>query len=281
MTTPTSSPRWAELSADAPDSFRPPRGSLRVLEYLLLVWRRSLVSSLVAAVGAPLLYLLALGFGLGKLVNAGPGAAALGGVSYVQYLAPALITAAALQAGTSEAAFPAYSRFKWTRVFWGMTASPITPRQIADGQMLFFATRLVVNSVLYYLVLLAFGAGGGSAGALVIPVAVLTGLSFCVWVLALSATVRDEGTAFNVVFRFVVIPMTLFSGSFFPIDALPGIVRPLAWISPLWHGNQLARAAALGTGTPLAVLGHVLFLLVLAVVGLLVARRQFRVRLIE
>lgn len=252
-----------------------------VLEYLLRLWRRAAVSSLIAAVGTPLLYLLALGFGLGKLVNAGPGAASLGGVSYVDYLAPALITAAALQTGTSEAAFPAYSRFKWTRVFWGMTASPITPRQIADGQVLYFATRLTVNSVLYYLVLLAFGAGGGSAGPLVVPVAVLTGLSFCVWVLALSATIRDEGTAFNVVFRFVVIPMTLFSGSFFPIDRLPAFVRPLAWISPLWHGNQLARAASFGTGTPLAVLGHLLFLLVLAVLGLMMARRQFRVRLIE
>lgn len=258
-----------------------PRGALRVWEYLLRVWRRSIVASLFAAVGTPVLYLLALGFGLGKLVDSGPGAASLGGFSYVNYLAPALITAAALQAGTNEAAFPAYSRFKWTKVFWGMTASPIAPHQIADGQVLFFATRLLVNSCLYYLVLLAYGIGGGWAGPLVIPVAVLTGLSFCVWVLALSATIRDEGTAFNIVFRFVVIPMTLFSGSFFPVDRLPVVVRPLAWISPLWHGNELARAAALGTGSPLADLGHLLYLTALTAVGLLVARSRFRVRLIE
>jgi lipooligosaccharide transport system permease protein len=270
-------------SPDAVSSLDRParRGPLLVLEYLLLVWRRSLVSSLLSAVGTPLLYLLALGFGLGKLVNAGPGAASLGGVSYVHYLAPALVTAAALQAGTGEAAYPSFSRFKWTKVFWGMTASPIAPEQVADGQVLFFTVRLLVNSGLYYLVLLAFGAGGGWAGPLVVPVAVLTGLSFCVWVLALSATVRDEGTAFNIVFRFVVIPMTLFSGSFFPIDRLPVVVRPLAWISPLWHGNELARAAVLGRGTALADLGHLLFLLSLTAAGLLVARRRFRVRLIE
>lgn len=256
-------------------------GALVVHEYLMLVWRRSIFSSLIAAVGTPLLYLVALGFGLGTLVNSGPGAASLGGVSYVRYLAPALITAAALQAGTSEAAFPAFSRFKWTKVFWGMTASPISPRQIADGQVLFFATRLLANSMLYYLVLLAFGAGGGGGGPLVVPVAVLTGLSFAVWVLALSATVRDEGTAFNVVFRFVVIPMTLFSGSFFPIERLPAVVRPLAWISPLWHGNELARAAALDRWHLRADLGHLAFLVVLTLAGLLVARRQFKNRLIE
>jgi len=279
----TSESAAARLPRKRPDDRHPKNrhaGSLVVWEYLMLRWRRSAFSTLLIGVGTPLPYLLALGFGLGALVNTGPGAAALGGVSYVRYLAPALITAAALQVGTTEAAYPAYARFKWTRVFWGITSSPVAARQIADGQMLFFATRLGVTSCLYYLVTLACGAGGGSSGVLVVPVAVLTGLSFAVWVLVVSATIRDEGTAFNIVFRFVVIPMTLFSGSYFPISELPHVVRPLAWLSPLWHGNELARAAALGSGTLWGDLAHLGFLGVLTAAGLAVVRKAFGRRLI-
>ena len=72
---------------------------------------------------------------------------------------------------------------------------------------------------------------------------------------------ETEGGAFTVLFRLVVIPMTLFSGTFFPVDRLPGWMRPLAWVSPLWHGTELARAAALDRWVPLAALGHLGYLL--------------------
>ncbi|MET3803861.1 lipooligosaccharide transport system permease protein [Nakamurella sp. UYEF19] len=255
-------------------------GTVLVWQYLMLVWRRSALSTVIAGIVTPLLYLLALGFGLGTLVNSGPGAASLGGVSYVKYLAPALVTAAALQAGVGEAAYPVYSRFKWSRVFWGISSTPVSTAQITNGQLLFLATRLAIGSALYYVVVLVFGAAGGWAGLLVIPIAVLTGASCAVWVMALAGRMRREGTAFNVVFRFVVVPMTLFSGSFFPIERMPGAIRWLAYISPLWHGNELARAAMLGTGSGLAVLGHLVFLVVLGGAGLVTARHAFSTRLI-
>ncbi len=255
-------------------------GTILVWQYLILVWRRSALSTVVVGVTTPLLYLLAMGFGLGTLVNAGPGAAQLGGVTYVQYIAPALVTAAALQTGVSEAAYPVYSRFKWTRVFWGISATPVLPSQLAAGQLLFIATRLLLGSGLYYLVTVAFGVGGGVTGVLMVPSAVLTGVSCAVWVMVLAAVMKREGTAFNIVFRFVVIPMTLFSGSFFPISELPPPIRVLAWLSPLWHGNQLARAAAFDDWHWAADLGHLAFLLVLTGVGWLRARRSFTARLI-
>jgi lipooligosaccharide transport system permease protein len=240
------------------------------------------VSSLAEAVGTPLLYLLALGFGLGSLVDSGPGgdSDALGGVPYVQYIAPALLVAAAVQVGMGESSYPAYSRFKWTRVFWGVTATPVTPGEVADGQTLFIATRMVAGSTLYYLVLLAFGVAGGPAGVLMIPVGVLTGIACAVWVLALGAHMRSEGGAFNVLFRFVLVPMTLFSGSFFPITEIPLVIRWLAWLSPLWHGNEVARAAALGDLQSWPTVGHLGYLTVLLVAGLLVARRFYRARLV-
>jgi lipooligosaccharide transport system permease protein len=149
--------------------------------------------------------------------------------------------------------------------------------------VLFIATRMLAGSSLYYLVLLAFGAAGGPAGILMVPIGILTGLSCAVWVLALGARMRSEGGAFNVLFRFVIVPMTLFSGSFFPITEMPLAVRWIAWISPLWHGNELARSAALAPGYSKggwAIAGHLAYLLALLVSGLLVARRCYRKRLV-
>ncbi len=260
---------------------RPPAGWYVVWEYLVRCWRQYLLSSLAEAVGTPLLYLLALGLGLGTLVDAGAGSDnVLGAVPYLNYIAPALLVAAAVQIGVGESSYPAYSRFKWTRVFWGITATPVTPGQVCDGQVLFIATRMVAGSALYYLVLLAFAAAGGPAGVLMVPTGVLTGVACAVWVLALGAHMRSEGGAFNVVFRFVIVPMTLFSGSFFPITEIPLAIRWLAWLSPLWHGNELARGAALGTIQWWPAVGHLGYLTVLLVAGLLVARRQYRGRLV-
>lgn len=255
-------------------------GALFVVEYLVRVWRRSVVTTSAVAVATPVIYLLALGFGLGTLVDAGPGAGALDGVSYARYLAPALVTSAALATGISEAAYPVYSRFKWSKVFWGVAASPVSPRSIADGQALFITLRLTATSLISYLVLLVARVAGGPAGALLVPAAVLTGMSCAVWMIALAAVMKKEGMAVNIVMRFVVIPMTLFSGSFFPIDRLPAVVRPLAWISPLWHGTELARSAALGSWHPGAVAGHVGYLLLLTAIGVVLARERFDARLL-
>jgi len=255
-------------------------GRYLVWEYLVRCWRRYLVSSLAEAVGTPLLYLLALGVGLGALIDAGPDQQSLGGVSYLDYIAPALLVAAAIQVGVGESSYPAYSRFKWTRVFWGVTATPVTPAEACEGEAIFIATRMLAGSTLYYLVLLAFGAAGGPTGVLMIPIAVLTGIACAVWVLALGARMRSEGGAFNVLFRFVLVPMTLFSGSFFPITEIPPALRWLAWVSPLWHGNELARGAALGGLEFWPAVGHLAYLAALLAVGLVVARRCYRSRLV-
>jgi len=266
-------PRPAE--ADAPSG-----GRLMVWEYLMRCWRRYAVLSLSEAIGTPLLYLLALGLGLGSLVDEGPQSAALGGVSYLQYIAPALLVAAAVQIGVSEGSYPAYSRFKWSKVFWGVTATPVTPGQVCDGEVLFIGTRLLAASSLYYLVLLVFGVAGGPAGLLMIPSGVLTGIGCAVLILALGAALHSDGGAFAMVFRFVVVPLTLFSGSFFPISQLPLAVRWLARISPLWHGNELARGFALGTAELWPTVGHAAYLAALFVAGLALARRLYRRRLI-
>jgi lipooligosaccharide transport system permease protein len=97
-------------------------------------------------------------------------------------------------------------------------------------------------------------------------------------VAAFAATRENEGQGFNVLMRFVIVPMFLFSGTFYPIDRLPEWGRWLAYATPLWHGTELARAAAIGGQSAVAVLGHVVYLTVLFLVGLVLARRCFRAR---
>jgi lipooligosaccharide transport system permease protein len=252
---------------------------VRVWEYLLRQWRPYFVSGLAEAVGGPLLYLVALGLGMGSLVNA-RGTALLGGVRYVDYIAPALLCAAALQIAFGECAFGTFGRIKWQRTLWGITATPVTPAIAADAHVMYISTRLALSSVLYYLVLLAFGAAGGPAGVLMIPIAVLTAMSCGVWILALSATLEDDApTAFNMVLRFGIIPMSLFSASFFPISQLSWAVRWLAVCSPLWHGNELARDAALGGLPAWRVAMHLAVLVGLFAAGFAVTRRRFELRL--
>lgn len=252
---------------------------VRVWEYLMRQWRPYFFAGLVEAVGGPILYLVVLGLGMGSLVNRN-GTEALGGMRYVDFIAPALLCAAALQIAFSECAFATFGRIKWQRTLWGITASPVTPAAAADAHVMFVSTRLAFSAALYYVVLLAFGVAGGPMGVLMIPIAVLAAMSVGTWLIALSATINDDGpVVFNLVLRFGVIPASLFSASFFPLEQLPWAVRPLAWLSPLWHGNELARDTVTGALPLWQVVMHVVVLVGLTAAGFLMARRQFRKRM--
>lgn len=268
-----------EESAAAPRSRSGWTYRVRVWESLMRTWRPYFWSTLGESVAAPLALLLALGVGLGSLVDR-RGTEALGGVSYLQFIAPALLCAAALQAAFSESSYAAFDRFKWRRTAFAMTATPVTPAMVLDGTVMFIATRLLLSGVAYYLILLLFGAAGGPAGLLMVPVATLMGVGVATWVLALSATLDEDAPGyFNMVLRFGVVPATLFSASYFPLDQLPGYLRPLAWFSPLWHANEVARDAALGGLPGWQVALHLAVLVTVVVAGFAVARQRFRRRL--
>jgi lipooligosaccharide transport system permease protein len=254
------------------------RARLRIIEYQLHLGRRVWRSLVIGGVFTPLAYVLALGVGLGTVVNRHGSTL---GVPYLVFVAPAFLTAAALQIGASDASYPLLTGFKWERTYFGITATPITPVQLCDGQLLWLAMRLTVNSLLYFVIMAAFGGAQRWWVLLAIPVAVLTGMAFASPVAALSATVRSEGNAFNVLSRFVVIPMFLFSGTFYPISNLPQWGQWLAYISPLYHGTALARGAGIGHIGAAAVVGHLVYLFAWLVIGVWLARWRFTVRLTE
>ncbi|MDP9116021.1 MAG: ABC transporter permease [Actinomycetota bacterium] len=260
----------------ASSSSRAKASAWRVVEYQLLVSRRMWRSVVILSVFTPLTYVLALGVGLGMVVDHHGNQL---GVRYLVFVAPAFLTAAALQIAAADASFPLMAGFKWVRTFHGMAATPLSPAQICDGQLLFIGLRLIVNSTIYLAIMACFGGTERWWVLLAVPAATLTGLAFASTTAALAAVLENEGNGFNMLFRFVVTPMFLFSGTFYPINQLPTWGRWLARVSPLWHGTELARGAGIGHLTFLAACVHVAFLIAWLTVGLWLARWRFRVRL--
>jgi lipooligosaccharide transport system permease protein len=250
--------------------------SLLFVEGAWTWYRRNWKATVVSSVGLPVLYLLAMGLGFGSQVRPG---ALTGGVSYLQYLTPALIATAAVQTAAGESTFPILSGFKWQKHYLGAAATPITPAQIVGGQFIWIGLRLFLSCAAFVAVAAAIGAVTSAGVLLSLVFAVMTGLSFAAPVVAFAASIKGEGNAFNPLFRFVVVPMTLFAGTFFPVSSLPAVVRPIAWITPLWHGTELARGAAFGTLRLWPTIGHIAFLLALMAVGVALSRRRFRIRL--
>jgi lipooligosaccharide transport system permease protein len=128
-------------------------------------------------------------------------------------------------------------------------------------------------------VMAAFGAVRSAWVIAALPVAVLTGLAFAAPLDAFAVTQEKNDQAFNVIFRFGMIPLFLFSGTFFPITQLPAWIRPVAYITPLWHGVALCRALSLGTADVIGALGHIAYLVAVAVIGLYAGERTYRRRL--
>ncbi|GAA4153648.1 ABC transporter permease [Leifsonia shinshuensis] len=256
-------------------SGRPRRfGAWYVAEHRFLVMRSYLQTLLVTGFGNPFLYLFAMGVGLGSLVSANLGPTAVNGVSYLAFVAPALLCTAAVTVASEEFTYPVMLGFKWNPTFVGISASPIAPGQIIDGVVISVVARLLGTSVVYYLFMLLFGAVPSPWGWLAIPVATLGGLAFGAPVMAYVATLEQDTGQIAMLMRFVLLPMTLFSGTFFPLASMPVYLQWIGWISPLWHSTELARVFAYGYPEPLwLTVVHVLYLAALFVVFWRWARR--------
>lgn len=252
-----------------------------VAEHYLRSMRAYGMTIVVGGVGAPLVYLLGLGLGLAAVIDSSVAAGAAGPVSYVQFVAPALLATAAVSVATEEFSYTVMSGFTWSKVFWGMNNTPLVPHQIAAGLVVAVTFRMLFVTAVYYVLMLLFGAVVQPvAGAAMIALGVLAGLAFGLPLLAFSATITQDKGQFALVQRFVFTPLFLFSGTFYPLDTLPALLQPIGWISPLWHAAEIGRWLSYGAPTPGWLLaGHLGVLLVMALVGALAARRVFVRRL--
>lgn len=249
-------------------------GSWYVAEHRFRVMRSYAGTVVVTAIGNPLVYLYAMGVGLATLVDGNLGPDAVNGVSYLAFVAPALLASAAITVASEEFSYPILLGFKWNPVFYGMNASPIQPGQIINGIVISVTIRMSVTCAIYYAFMLAFGAIPSSIGFLAVFAALLTGLAFGTLLMAYTATLTQDTGQMAMVMRFVVLPMTLFSGTFFPLNVLPPYLQWIGWISPLWHGTELSRVFAYGASEPIWLsVVHVLYLVALLALGWVLARR--------
>jgi lipooligosaccharide transport system permease protein len=249
--------------------------SLRAYEYWLAVYRRVWRGTIFTSVLNPVLYLSALGVGLGKLVNSGANQL---GVRYLDVVAPGLLAAVGMQIATIESSFPVRGAIRWNRQYHAMLATPLRVRDLVTGHLLYVATRVAIASAVYLAVIAGFGAVRSPLAVLAWPVVVLVGLAFAAPVSALSAWAENE--IFNPLFRFAITPMFLFSATFFPVTRLPQGLRELAYVTPLWHGVDLVRHLTLGTATLGLSLLHVAYLALWFLAGVALARRAYAGRLV-
>jgi len=251
----------------------------RVFEHRARQYRRLYRASLFGSFGIPALFLTAMGAGLGGYVDKTPDAV-LAGVGYLQFLAPGLLASSLMQTGAFEAAFPILGGLQWNRIFHAMAATPLDGRDVALGNIAWIAVRLTLVGTIFAAVIVVFGASRSWLIVLAVPVAVLTGLAFAVPIMAFTATQRTP-EKFSQIFRFGVTPLFLFSGTFFPIESLPSLLQPVAWLSPLWHGVAVTRALMLGTigDAPLLTLIHVAILVAIVIGGTVASIRTVRARL--
>lgn len=248
----------------------------RALEYKR-VWRGSIFNSFLA----PVMFLAAMGLGLGGFVDSSGGIDALG-VPYLVFLAPGLLAATCMQTAAFESTFPILGGLVWNKVFHAMYATPAEPRDIALGNLLWIALRVTLVATMFTIVMVLFGAASSPLVVLAIPAGILTGMAFAGPIAAFAATQKTMDK-FNAVFRFGITPLFLFSGSFFPVERLPDFLEPVAWVTPLYHGVALARGLSLGTAfdEPFVALIHVAVLLAFAVGGAIATVAAVERRLIR
>jgi lipooligosaccharide transport system permease protein len=251
--------------------------AVRELRHQLTLYRRTWRATVFSSLLSPLLYLAAMGGGVGSLINrhAPP---QLGGVSYLVFIAPGLLAAAAMQSALSAATYPVFGGVKWQKTYLAANATPVGPAGIFHGFLLFVMLRLFVGAAAFLGVMAAFGAVRSPLAVAAVPVAVLLGLAFAAPVAAWAVTCETD-VGFSLLFRLGMIPLFLFSGTFFPLSQLPGWLRPVAYLTPLWHGVAVCRELCLGAVGWLGVGAHLAYLVALTAAGVRAGAVTYRRRL--
>jgi lipooligosaccharide transport system permease protein len=245
-----------------------------VLEYHLVNYRRTWRSSALSTLVMPLLTMLGFGVGVGAYVTGG-----VDGVPYLDWIVPGLIASTAVQAALGEATWPVLSYFEWLKVYFAQAAAPLRVADILGGHLAFMLFRILLSATAFLGIAVLFGAVHSWWAPVTLIVALLVGFAVAAPTIAYAASIPGD-SYLAILMRFAVLPMSLFSGVFFPIESLPVVLRWVAWLLPLSHGVELTRDAMLGRAPGWAGLWHVLYLLAWCVLGWWLAHSRFRRRLV-
>ena len=240
-----------------------------------LVFWRAWKASFILSVLSPVMFLSAMGLGLGSMVDEGR---TFDGASYLAFFATGILASSAMQSGVFIATYPVMSRITWQRNYEAMLASPLSVRDVFLGELGWAGVSLAQLAVPFFAVMAVMGIFDSWTHALAIPVAIIVGLACCAPVMAFTATLHTD-EAYTWLFRFVVTPLFLLSGTFFPIQELPAWGQVIAYATPLFHGVELIRQLTI-YDLELSALWHLAYLLVLLGIGVVVGIRNFEKRLL-
>ena len=249
----------------------------KVVRRNTLVFWRGWRSSIFLSVLAPVLFLTAMGLGLGSLVD--PNVQAFGGASYLAFFATGMLAANCMQSAAFSASYPMMSKLTWQRNYEAMLATPLEARDVFFGELTWIGVTLTQQTIPFFVVMALFGIFESPVAVLAIPAAVLTGLGFAAAVMTLTATLRTD-EAYTWLFRFVVTPLFLLSGTFFPIDDLPAWAVAAAQVTPLYHGIELIRSVTISDVTLSMGLMHLVYLMLFLAIGIFLGVRNLTNRLV-
>jgi lipooligosaccharide transport system permease protein len=245
------------------------RRARTVVERSFLVNRRAWMT-IFSGFFESLFYLFAMGVGFGRLVGdvTGPGGEPM---SYAAFVAPALLAASAMNGAVYDATFNIFFKFKYAKVYDGMLATPLGPFDVAIGEISWALIRGAIYATGFLTVISVLGLVTSPWTILCLPVALLVALAFAAVGMACTTYMRSWQD-FDMV-HLALLPMFLFSATFYPLDVYPPALQVVVQISPLYHAVELMRGLTAGV-LEWSMLGHLSYFVVMAVVGLIVAGRR-------
>jgi lipooligosaccharide transport system permease protein len=251
----------------------PTRAALRVWRRDFESWKRYAPSFMVSALGGPIFYLVAIGWGVGRFV------ADIGGVPYPVFLAPGLVASAAMNSASFETTFGSFTRMTEQETYRAILATPCSVADIVAGDALWGATKSVLAVCFVLAITGSLGLITSPQALLLVPVALLVGLAFGTLGLVVTALATSYNS-FEYYFTLGIQVMFVFSGVFFPLDSMPAWARSLAWFLPLTHAVTLCRALAAGAASA-ALLLPIAWLTVMTAGAFVVAERLVRRRILQ
>ena len=245
------------------------RRSMRLIERNLLVYKHGWLI-ILSGFFEPLFYLLSIGFGLGALIGTipGPGGAP---IPYQLFVAPALLASSAMNGAISESTFNFFFKLNYNKTFSAILATPLSPGDVAVGELTWALIRGGLYAIGFMVVMVVLGLVVSPWVILAVPAALLLGFAFGAVGMAATSFMKTWQD-FDLI-QLVILPLFLFSATFYPIETYPEALRVIVQLTPLYQGVDLIRSLTVGAISPI-LLFHVAYLLVMGFAGLFVVSRR-------
>lgn len=247
------------------------KAAWRVWQRNATVYKRTWKLNILPNFFEPFLYLLGMGIGLGAYINE------MDGIPYIQFIAPGLLVSSIMWGASLETTYNVFVKMNFDRIYDGILSTPVNPKDLALGELLWGATRGTIYGGAFFSILLGFGMGLHWGILLIFPLLVLIGFMFATIGLLFTSFIK-EIELFNYFFTLFLTPLFLFSGIFFPLSQLPELVQIIAWFTPLYHGVELSRGIFHQLWS-IELLYHFLWILVVTILNTIIVLRSIHKRL--